>query len=262
MFRCFLLVVLLASANTGLHAQSSSPASAPANHPGTAAPAAAEKLPSPEQLLDAYMKAKGGVERERKFSSRIMKGTFEVPALGITGTAEMYMAAPDKFFSLVRIDQVGEFAQGFDGQVGWSSDPNSGLREFDGEELAQVRRHSQFYHDLRFPELYAKRRVTGKTKVGQKDAWVLEALPKDAPPEKFYFDTESGLLVRHDAIQITPEGRMDVEQYYSEYSPVDGLLLPMRLRHVDAQTTWQVRFTAITHNVPIEAAKFAKPTAR
>jgi hypothetical protein len=237
-------------------------AQSPAPPAATAPPAAAEKLPTPEQLFSGYLKAKGGAELERKFSSRVMKGTFEVPAQAITGIAEMYMAAPDKFFSVVRVDQFGDFAQGFDGRVGWSSDPNVGLREFSGEELAQIRRHSQFYHDLRFSELYAGRRVTGKIKVGDKDAWVLEALPKDAPPEKFYFDVESGLLVRHDAVQITPEGRLDVEQYYSDYSPVDGLLIPLLLRHVDSQITWQVRLTVITHNVPVEAAKFAKPNAQ
>ncbi len=228
--------------------------------PLASAPAAAEKLPSPDQLLDAHIKAVGGAALLRKFSSRVMKGAFELPAMGLTGIAEIDLAAPDKFYSLVRVDQVGDFAQGFDGQVGWSSDPNSGLRELDGEELAQFRRHSQFFHDLRFRELYPERRVTGKAKVGEKDAWVLEAVAAPSAPEKFYFDVESGLLVRHDSVQITPEGRVDVEQYYSEYSVIDGVKLPMLLRHVDAQSTWQVRFSEITHNVPIAASTFAKPT--
>ena len=252
-----ILLLVLTFAHTTPAQQRTAPP--PAASP---APAVAQESPSPDQLLDAYIKAIGGAEQVRKFSSRIMKGTFELPAMGITGTAEIYMAAPDKFYSLVRIDQVGEYAQGFDGQVGWSSDPTSGLREFAGEELAQIRRHSQFYHDLRFRDLYAGRRVTGKIKVGEKDAWVMEAKAADSTPEKFYFDAESGLLVRHDAVQITPEARIDVEQYYSEYSVVDGLRLPMMLRHVDPQNTWQVHFTEITHNQPIEAAKFAKPTAQ
>ena len=251
-------LLLLTSAVTPAQKRPATPPAPPA----APAAAAAEKLPSPEQVLDHYMKAIGGVEQARKFSSRVMKGAFEFPAMGLTGTAEIDMAAPDKFYSQVRIDQVGEYTQGFDGQVGWSSDPNSGLREFDGEELAQVRRHSQFYHDLRFRELYPERRVTAKVKVGEKDAWVLEGSAPDTAPEKFYFDTESGLLLRHDSVQVTPEARIEVEQYYSEYSVIDGVKLPMLLRHVDPQTTWQVRFSEITHNVPIAASKFAKPTAQ
>lgn len=254
------ILLLLFSVALAAPAQLSKPVAPPVA--ASPAPKAAEKLPTPDQLLETYIKAVGGAAQARKFSSRIMKGTIEIPALSLTGIAEIYLAAPDKFFSLVRLEQVGDFVQGFDGQVGWSSDPNSGLREFEGEELAQFRRHSQFYHDLRFTELYPERRVIGKAKVGEKDAWVLEALAKDAPPEKFYFDTESGLLLRHDTVQITPEARIDVEQYYSEYSVIDGIRLPMLLRHVDAQTSWQVHFIEITHNVPIEAARFAKPTAQ
>ena len=222
----------------------------------------AEKLPSPEHLLEAYIQAVGGADRLAKLSSRVMKGTIEVPALNLTGTSEIYRAAPDRMFSLVHINDYGDFALGFDGQVGWSSDPNVGLREFTGDELAQSRRDSQFQHELRFNEIYPQRRVLGKEKVGESDAWVLEATPKDAAPEKFYFDTLTALLVRHDAVQITPEGRNNVEQYYSDYTEIDGLRLPARMRHVDSQNTWQVHFTEITHNVPIEPSKFAKPTAQ
>jgi hypothetical protein len=258
------LVASALAAPRTLSAQQPSPTTAQKTSatPATAAPASAEKLPTPEHLLEVYIKAVGGADRLAKLSSRVMKGTVEVPAMNLTGTSEIYRAAPDRMFSLVHINDYGDFLLGFDGQVGWSSDPNVGFREFAGEELAQSRRDSQFQHELRFSEIYPQRRVLGKEKVGDREAWVLEATPKDADPENFYFDTETGLLLRHDAVQITPEGRVNVEQYYSDYMAVDGLRLPTTMRHIDPQTTWQVHFTEIAHNVPIEAAKFAKPAAQ
>ena len=254
MTRCVTLVLLLAAASIA------SPQEPAKSRP--AAPAVTEKVPTVEQVLDAYFKAVGGVDKMRQFSSRVMKGSFAAPAMGVTGTAEIYKAAPDKMFSLVHIESVGDFAQGYDGQVGWSSDPNSGFRELAGEELSDSRRQSQFYHELHFSELYPVRRVIGKVKVDEKDAWVVEAAAPEAPPEKFYFDVVSGLMVRHDSVQITAQSRVSIEQYFSDYTLVDGLRLPTTVRHIDPQITWEVHFTDIAQNVPIEASKFAKPTAQ
>ncbi len=220
---------------------------------------AAEITPTPEQLLASAIKAQGGEAAMHKFSSRVMKGQFELPALNMTGTAEVYAAAPDRFCSLVRISDYGEFKQAYNGKTAWAVDPNSGLRDITGEELIQFARHSQFFHDLRFRELYPQRRVTGKTKVGDRTAWVLEATPQDEAPESFYFDTETFLLLRHDGVQATPDGKQNVEQYYEEYSSVDGLKIPVRLRHVDPVVTWTVTFTDVKHNVPIDPAQFQKP---
>ncbi len=224
--------------------------------------AATEKTPTPEKLLDAYVEALGGAARIHQVTSRVMKGKFELPAMSLIGTAEVYLAAPDRFFSLVRVPDVGDFLQGFDGQVGWSVNPQDGLKDITGEELAQLRRHSQFYHDLRIRELYTELHVTGKAKAGERDAWVLEAKPPEGAPEKFYFDAKSSLLLRHDSVQITPDGPIPVEQYYEEYSTVDGIQVPTLLRHVDRDNIWTVKFTEISHNVPVEPSKFAKPTAQ
>ena len=193
-----LLVVFLIAAVSAAAAQQPGKSSTPE-------PVAVEKTPTVDHILDTYLQAIGGADQARRFSSRVMKGTFAAPAMGVTGTAEVYKAAPDKYFSLVHLEAVGDFTQGFDGQVAWSSDPNTGLRELNGEELADLRRQSQFYHELHFREIYPTRRVLGKSKVDGKDVWIVEATAPEAAPEKFYFEAASGLLVRHDSVQISQE---------------------------------------------------------
>jgi hypothetical protein len=248
------LVTILLTASAVAQSTSRPPAKSPVKE-GT------EPVPTAEQLLDSAVKAQGGAAAIHKLSSRVMKGTFELPALGITGTAEVYAAAPDHFCSLVRIPEIGDFKQGYDGKTAWALDPNFGLREMAGEEFHQFVRHSQFFHDLRFRELYPQRRVTGKAKVGDRTAWVLEATPAGESPETFYFDTETFLLLRHDGVEPTPDGKLNVEQYYESYSTLDGVHIPSRLRHVDPKATWTVTFTEVKHNVVIDAAQFQKPVA-
>ncbi|HKO05079.1 MAG TPA: hypothetical protein VJW51_10035 [Candidatus Acidoferrales bacterium] len=240
------------------------PATAPAGQSAGKTPGAASSnaLPTADQVLAHYIRALGGEQVLRKFTARVMKGTFEVPAQQISGEAEIDMVAPDRFCSVVRIADAGEFVQAFDGAAGWSYDPQSGLRDITGPELDQLRRGSQFQHDLRFRELFPRVRVLERVVEEGRPAWVLEATPAGGPAEKFYFDTETGLLVRHDSTQSTPEGEQAIEHRYSDYITVDGAQFPSLLRHKDPSLEWRVKFTEIRNNVAIDAGRFAKPVAQ
>lgn len=232
-----------------------SAAQTPAKKPAPAA----TSLPTADQVLARYIRALGGEQALRKVTSRVMKGTFEIDVPQVSGEAEIDMAAPDKFRSQLKIPEAGEIILSFDGKIGWASEPQAGVRDITGPELVQLRRSSQFQHELRFRELFPQVRVLEKTTEEGRPAWVLEATPADGPAEKFYFDAETSLLLRHDSIQASPEGDVPIEHRYSLYIAVDGVQVPTLLRHKDAAREWQVKFTEIRNNVPIDPATFAKP---
>jgi hypothetical protein len=242
------------------HVQAAAP-SAPAGATPQASKNDAEQAPTPDQLLERYVRALGGERALRKISSRLMKGKFEAPAAQLAGDAEILTAAPDKFYSRVTIPDSGEFISAFDGKAGWSSEPRGGLREMQGAELENMRRSSQFQHELRFREIFPQLRVLEKSTEEGRPVWVLEATPPGGTPEKFYFDAESGLLLRHDSVQLAPDSEVPIEHRYSEYAPVDGVQVPHLLRHKDPNVEWQVSFTEIRHNVAVDPARFSKPAA-
>ena len=237
---------------------SGSPSSGAGAAPSAVQPSA-EQMPTPEQLLDRYVRALGGESALRKITSRDMKGTFAAPSVQLTGQAEIITAAPDKFFSRVTIPGEGEFVSAFDGKVGWSSDLRGSSREMEGQELENMRRSSQFQHELHFRELFAELRVLEKSTEDGRPVWVLEATPPAGSPEKFYFDAETGFLLRHDSVQLTPGSAIPIEHRYSDYSPVDGVQVPHTLRHKDPNVEWQVTFTEVHQNVSVDPARFAKP---
>ena len=231
-------------------------APAPAKNPASAQDAV---LPTVEQVLAHYTRALGGEQALKKLNSRVMKGTFEIQSQNISGSAELDMQAPDHFYSLVSIPGNGEHILTFDGKQAWSFDPQSGLREITGRELAELRRSSQFLYESRLRSLFAQVRVVEKTAEGDRPAWVLQATPEEGQPELFFFDAQSGLLVRHDSTQTTPDGDVPIEHRYLNYIGVDGVQVPTLLRHRDPGIEWQVKFSEIRHNVAIDSAKFAKP---
>ncbi|HVN09076.1 MAG TPA: hypothetical protein VMV61_08900 [Patescibacteria group bacterium] len=235
--------------------------SAPAAAGSAASSSAATPLPPADEVLARYVVALGGENALRKINSRIMKGTFEISAQQISGTAELDMQAPDSFFSEVSLSDGSQHILVFDGKTGWSAEPHSGVHRISGLELEQLRRSSHFLYESHLHDLFADIRVVTKVMEADRPVWVLQASPAQGPPEIFYFDVETGLLVRHDSVQATSEGNVPSEHRYLDYITVDGVQVPSLLQHRDPHVAWQVKFTDIRQNVPIDPAKFAKPSA-
>lgn len=222
-----------------------------------AKPAAA--LPSVDEILDKYVKASGGKEAIQKVTSRAVKGTFEIEAMGMTGPVQMYSKAPNKSAMVIEIPNVGTFNEVFDGNKAWSANPMSGLREKTGAELAAQKRDADFYQTLNLKSHYSKMVVKGKEKVGAGEAYVIEATPAEGGPEKMYFDVTSGLLVRQDAERDTEQGKMAVEVYFDDYKDVDGVKVPHILKQVTPMFSMTIKTTEVKQNVSIDDAKFNKP---
>lgn len=222
----------------------------------------AAKLPTVDQVLDKYVQAIGGKAAVEKQTSRVAKGSFEIAAFGASGTAEVYAKAPNKTATIIDVAGFGVFQQVFDGKSGWSNDPQSGFREKAGAELASTRLDSEFYKPVRLKALYPKIVVKGTDKVGDKDVYVLEATPAEGSAETWYFDTQSGLILREDAERESPEGKQAIQVFYEDYKEVDGVKMAFSIRQVTPAFTLNIKMLDIKHNVPVDDAKFDKPAAK
>ena len=218
-------------------------------------------LPTVDAILDKYVKALGGKEAIEKITSRSIKGSFDIEALGVTGApVEMFAKAPNKNSTKINIPGFGAVNRVFNGAAGWHSDPAGGLRELSGVELAQMKRASDFYADLNYNKHYAKMEVKGKEKVGSYETYVIEATPAEGSPEKLYFAVDTGLLVRHDMETESPEGKAPSENYMDDYKVVDGVKIPHVIKFVNPMISWAIKFTEVKNNVEVDEAKFNKPS--
>jgi zinc protease len=230
--------------------------------PATAqAPPADTQSPTVDQILDRYLQAEGGRAAFQKLNSRVMTGTVRVPSMSLVGTVEFRAKAPNRSLGVVTINDAS-FRQGFDGTAGWTDDPQNGLRVQAGAELEEARRESDFYHTLDLHKLYLGFTLAGKEKVGDHDAYVIEAaLPEGGPPEKMYFDTQSGLLLRDSSRHHGPDGVSELQQDYEDYRQVDGIELPHTIRQTNEGALVIITVAEYHHNVQLDDAQFAKPAA-
>jgi len=221
--------------------------------------AATAAVPSADQILDRYVEAIGGRAAWQKVTSRHSTGTIEAPALNMSGTIEIFEKAPNRVLAVI-VMAGASFRQGFDGTVAWSDDPQNGLREQTGPELAETRRDADFYHPLDLRQLYSKFTVRGVEKVGEREAYAIGATPSEGgEPERVYFDRDTGLLLRLVSHRHRPEGSEEVQQDFEDYREVDGIKLAFLVHQSSGGTPLTIRVSEVHQNIPIEDSQFAKP---
>lgn len=222
-------------------------------------PASGAKLPSVKQILDKYVTAIGGRAANRRVKTRMVKGTVELAPMGVKGTVEGFSAAPDKSYTRMNLQGIGEIIEGYDGTTSWSVNPVQGSREKTGEELLQARILYAFNREANLDKVYTKMEVKAAEKLGERDVYVVVATPAGLAPETFYFDRQSGHLLRADGVAVSPEGKMPYQNFYEDIRSVDGVKMPFKTRSVTSQFEIITIYTEVKHNVPVDQAKFAKP---
>ena len=234
-------------------------ASAASATPSATKPAAA--LPTADQVVDHYERAIGGRAAWMKLNSRVSKGTIEIPAMNnLSGTVEIHEKAPNLMLAVINLGGAA-FEQGFDGNVGWSDNPRDGLRELSGGELDDARREANFYHAVELKKNYTKMTVTGIEKVDDHDTYAVEATRAEGAPDRIYFDTQSGLMVRSVNQRNTSDGVTEFTADVDNYTEVDGVKLPFTVRQTSASATFIIQFTEVHHNLQLTESQFAKPPA-
>jgi zinc protease len=229
--------------------------------PGTVLLQAVNAQPSIDQILQKYVDAIGGKEAAQKVNSRIMKGTLVIVNTGASGFYEVYSKSPDKFLARAKVNSFGTLSRGLNGTVAWASNPMTGASELKGEFLAAARREADPLRNYRLKELYTQLVVKGRRNVEGKEAWLVEAIPLEGRPDWFYFDIQTGLLLRMDTQSPPREGMVIRGIYYDDYREVDGIKLPFSIHEFTPVYQMEIKFLEIKHNLPIDEKEFDIPIA-
>ncbi|HYN07685.1 MAG TPA: hypothetical protein VES67_09865 [Vicinamibacterales bacterium] len=239
------LVLLVGLMGSGLTAQTDA-----------AQPAA---LPTIDQVLDKYTAGSGGRAALEKVTSFRATGTIQIPDVGVGGSIELLQKAPNKASTVVELSGIGRQRDVFDGTIAWSEDPQNGVREKIGVELAEARRGATFGRELKMKSMYKTLTVKGREKVGAREAFVVEGVPDEGSPIKLFFDVESGLLVQQSGSRTSPQGPIEVTVTFEDFRAIDGVQRPFTIRQATSMFTAIIQLTDITHNVPIDDVVFRKP---
>jgi hypothetical protein len=224
-----------------------------------ASPSATPAPPTSDDIINKYINAIGGTAAIDKIKTRVMKGSV-VTANGQTISYEIHQTAPNKAYELFTAPR-GSMERAVNGETGWEKNPQ-GVHELVGQQLADLKLSLQLFRNLKLKEQFTRLRFGGKDKVGDRDAYVLNAGTADNRRERLYFDAETGLLLRRITFAQTMIGVIPEQIDFEDYRDVDGVKLPFTIRvsSVDPGNPISTRkFEEIKLNAPIDDSKFNMP---
>lgn len=234
------------------------------------AKAPAPNYPTVDEILNKYTQAIGGEQAARKITSRMITATQDIPTgaggrMPVQAQVEIYQKAPNLVLNVYRTDKF-TIADGFDGTSSWAQNARGIVSNDSGIDLARAKRNADFYLGLDLKSEYTRLTVTGTEKVNNREAYVLTGIVRGAGPDRLYFDTQTGLLLRRLTLQPTPFGSTPTQVDYDDYrDDGSGVKLPFVVRMTPGSAgavlavSSTIRIQKVQENAPLDESKFVKP---
>ncbi len=101
-------------------------------------------------------------------------------------------------------------SDGFDGAKAWSQDMRGRVDRPLNSDQVRAKRDADFYLPLDLKQQYAKMEVDSIERVNDRDTYVVVGTLQGELPDRLYFDTETGLLLRKQNVFAEPGGRLPI----------------------------------------------------
>lgn len=221
--------------------------------------AMAADLPKAEGILDRYVEVTGGRRNYEKRTNEYTSGTVTVPAAGVTGKVEMWAAAPGSRVEIVEMEGVGRIESGTDGVIAWENSAIMGPKIRSGLELRYHIRDALFNLPIHWRKVYRSAETVAAEKVEGVDCYRILMTPHEGKPETWYFDQETGYLVKMFKSSLTTMGEVNGEFVFRDYKDMDGLMMPVTQIQKAAQQEIIMKIDAVKPNIKMSKDRFTPP---
>jgi len=221
--------------------------------------------PDAEHVLDKYIQAIGGAEKLAGITSLAAKGTFQTYGIPKKYALEMFAKAPAQRTVIVHDLVGGESIDTFDGREAWVMSPADlsplPVVERTGGEVDGARLTAALTFPGQIKQLLRQWRVGPPAVIDDRDMTLVQGTMNGKFPVNLYFDDETALLTRTVAYADSPVGLDPMQVDYGDYRDLAGVKVPFKIvvTWLDGRST--IELTDVQVNVPIDASKFARPTA-
>jgi photosynthetic reaction center cytochrome c subunit len=180
-------------------------------------------LPSRDEVAAKFAAAIGKVD-ESALANLSMKATREtadgksIPVEYVQHDGTVRIVFPDETETITPTGGVMHDAKG--------DHPMS------ASQLENLNQLADAYRFILPRDIAANARVVHKDKIGDRDVFIVRS-----GATRFYFDAQSGLLLRRITLTPSPVGDIPMQTDYSDYRDVAGMKLPFTIR-VDSVDPW------------------------
>lgn len=220
----------------------------------------AASLPAAKDLVARHVAAIGGRDAVLRHTSMRATGTFAMPANGLGGELMTAQTRDGKALLKMTIAGMGEMAGGYDGTVGWASNPMQGPRLLEGKELAQMREDAGFAASLlRESPNIASMETVEKSAVGGVACYKVKITYASGRVAYDCYGVETGMLAGQVFVQESPMGTMELVNIVSDWKEFGGIKVATTLRQQAMGQEQVMTITAVDFDLPEHAALFDLP---
>ncbi len=238
------------------------PPRAPKTEAVTAGTPPGVPLPSVAEVLEHYVQALGGQFALSNVKSRIIR-TQPLNGQNSESKTVLYQKSPQKVL-LASESPTYSLWVGFDGKRAWAQDSEKsywGL--LNTPQRNSIMRDSELYQGSRIGSQYSSVKVTGKGRIGERETYIVAGTSPEQTSEEFFFDVQSGLLLRRHILEQTVFGGFQIQADFDDYREVGGVKMPFIVRWSSPGGAWgtktSLRILEVRQNEPIGDDKFDGP---
>jgi hypothetical protein len=226
---------------------------------------AGSPLPSVDEVLAHYVGALGGQAALAGVKSRIIK-TARLNSGNSDSITMILQKAPGKVL-LARESPSYSLWVGFNGTHAWAQDS---LKSYWGllntPQRNAILRDAEMYQGSRLRSQYSSVKVKAVEKLDDRDTYVVSGTSPEGTSEEFYFNVETGLLLRRHIEEQTVFGAFQVRADFEDYREVGGVKMPFVVRWSSPGGAWGTRTSFkildVQQNENISDEKFEGPPSR
>ncbi len=212
-------------------------------------------------IINKINKAIGGLDKIKAAHTAIIEGKF------YQGAMEMSMIIKVKKPDHVRVEitiQGQTLIQAYDGERAWQIVPFLGTT--DAESIPEEEaKNLKMQADLDGPFVDYKEKginieLIGEEELEGNNVYKLKVIREGGDVYYYYIDKESYIPLKHSHIMKKGDSEINVENFYSDYKSVDGILIPFTYESkVSGQAAGSFVITEIKFNADIDDSIFKMP---
>ncbi|HEX3120416.1 MAG TPA: photosynthetic reaction center cytochrome c subunit family protein, partial [Candidatus Acidoferrum sp.] len=216
-------------------------------------------LPAVSEIIGRYVSALGGVSAVEAISSRHESGVWQEGSE--RGEVEIFADGHEKY-ALVRHSKSDTRSAILNGASGQIASPGRTPLEMTKAERDFATMDADLQRPLHLRNVFRDLKEEHPEKIGDHEALVVVGELTNDRSVKFYFDRNSGLLLREVRFADSTLGQIPTQIDYEEYRESDGVQIPAKITVTDTQNVFTMHFSDVRQNVAIDPKVFTSNGAR
>lgn len=217
----------------------------------------AQALPDPRAVMAKYVQVTNAAKLASTPGQR-MKGTFELPAAGLTGQVEGYRDRSGRSLQVITIAAIGQMKEGTEADFKWSMNPIEGPKLIEGKEFTEAKEREDPRAAVRDPALVVDAVALERTTVDGKACVKLKLSWKSGRSTTECYEDATGYLLSSESTETTSMGQIAIVITYSDYKAFNGITVPTKMVQKASGTEVVLRWTELLFE-PVDPAIFALP---